>query len=255
MEQLQKELDRLIATLPNADDFRARLETLVSVYPFNDYEYIIAALLAADRLTRDEYIELRDAYIARNMFLYVFEISAPRGFGDTWAFGHLIGLEPELKRPDKITDPSYRGEYDFYLTDKDYGMIRVEVKASRAVDRTKPDEPLYVKALACDSEKPFLMNYQQLKPSCCDVFLWIAVYRDAIRYWVLSSNAVLKHKDFTPQHRNKETSARQADYKSEDIFEGQIMITNENIKSIDKYRVSSGDLKKAIIAATKHICK
>ena len=47
MEKLQKELDRLIATLPNAEDFRHKLKTLVSVYPFNDYEYIIAALLAA----------------------------------------------------------------------------------------------------------------------------------------------------------------------------------------------------------------
>lgn len=249
MEKLQEELDRLIATLPNADDLHARLETLVSVYPFNDYEYIIATLLAADKLTHDEYVELRDAYIARNMFLYVFEISAPRGFGDTWAFGHLSSLVPELKRPVKAMDPSYRGEYDFYLGDEDGGMIKVEVKASRAVDRTKPDEPLYVKALASDSKKPFLMNYQQLKPSCCDVFLWIAVYRDAIRYWVLSSDAVRKHKDFTPQHRNRETSARQVGYKSEDIFEGQIMITNENVESIDKYRVTAGDLKKAIVAA------
>ena len=37
MEKLQQELDRLIATLPNADAFRASLDRLVSVYPFNDY--------------------------------------------------------------------------------------------------------------------------------------------------------------------------------------------------------------------------
>ena len=251
MEKLQKELDSLIATLPNADDFRARLETLVSVYPFNDYEYIIAALLAADKLTHDEYVELRDAYIARNMFLYIFEISAPRGFGDTWAFGHLISVEPDLKRPSKKHDPTYGGEYDFYLNDENGGMVKIEVKASRAVDRTKPDHPLYVKALPSDSTKQFLMNYQQLKPSCCDVFLWIAVYRDTIRYWVLSSQDVREHKDFTPQHRNKETSARQTGYRREDIYEGQIMITDANIKSIAKHQVGSGDLKKAILEAAK----
>ena len=92
METLQKELDRLIATLPDVDGFRASLETLVSVYPFNDYEYMIATLLAADKLTHDEYIELRDGYMARNMFMYIFEISAPRGFGDAWAQGHLKEL-------------------------------------------------------------------------------------------------------------------------------------------------------------------
>ena len=34
-------------------------------------------------------MEIRDEYIARNMYLYIFEISAPRGFGEQWAQGHL----------------------------------------------------------------------------------------------------------------------------------------------------------------------
>jgi hypothetical protein len=82
LEKLQKELQELIATLPNADEFHSRLESLISMYPFNEYEYIIATLLAAKRLSFDEYIELREAYIARNLFLYIFEISAPRSFGE-----------------------------------------------------------------------------------------------------------------------------------------------------------------------------
>ena len=87
MQRLQEALDRLIATLPNADAFRASLETLFSVYPFNDYEYIIATLLAADKLTHDEYIELRDTYIARNMFLH-FSRSAHHEDLGAWAQGH-----------------------------------------------------------------------------------------------------------------------------------------------------------------------
>jgi hypothetical protein len=62
--------------------------SLISVYPFSRYEYIISTLLARNVLTFDDYLALRDAYIDRNLFLYVFEISAPRGFGDTWAFSH-----------------------------------------------------------------------------------------------------------------------------------------------------------------------
>ncbi len=84
MERLRNDLDQLIATLPDEETFRSRLEVLVSVYPFNEYEYIIAALLAAGRLTHEEYIDLRDEYIARNLFLYIFEIGAPRGFGEAW---------------------------------------------------------------------------------------------------------------------------------------------------------------------------
>ena len=42
-----------------------RLETLVSVYPFNEYEYMISGLLGADTLSFDEYLILRDEYIAR----------------------------------------------------------------------------------------------------------------------------------------------------------------------------------------------
>ena len=69
MEKLKHELDQLVKTLPNEDAFRARLESLVSVYPFNDYEYMISALLSADRLTFDEYLELRDSYISRIVFI------------------------------------------------------------------------------------------------------------------------------------------------------------------------------------------
>ena len=63
---------------------RQRLGDLFSVFPFNEYEYIISTLLGLGKLSLDEYYELRDEYISRNMFLYVFEISAPRGFGETW---------------------------------------------------------------------------------------------------------------------------------------------------------------------------
>ena len=61
MEKLKQELDQLIATLPNEMNIRSKLESLVSVYPFNEYEYVISALLGADKLTFNEYVELRDA--------------------------------------------------------------------------------------------------------------------------------------------------------------------------------------------------
>ena len=234
MEKLRGELDDLIATLPNAEAFRSSLATLVSVYPFNEYEYIIATLLAADRLTHDEYVELRDAYIARNMFLYVFEISAPRGFGEAWAQGHLKELVPELQKPSKKLDPSYSGEYDFLLD----GRIKIEVKASRAVDFDS-DEPLYVKALASDSAKRFDMNFQQVKPACCDVFVWIGVWRDVIRHWVLSAREVASNSYYsTGQHRGN-------------VGEGQLHLKEDNIREFVAYEARSNELAAAIRSAYK----
>jgi hypothetical protein len=229
VEHLRQELDRLLATLPGADEIRSRLDTLVSVYPFNEYEYLIAHLLAQDVLALEQYLELRDDYIARNMYLYIFEISAPRGFGEAWAQGHLKELVPEVVKSTRKLDPNYSGQYDFLLD----GKIRIEVKASRAVDAGL-EAPLYVKALASDSIKPFWMNFQQIKPACCDVFVWIAVWRDVIRYWVLSSREVEVSPYFSPgQHRGN-------------VGEGQLHVKSENSTSFDAFQVKSNKLLEAI---------
>jgi len=39
MERLDQELRRLLAALPNEEEVLDRLQNLVSVYPFNEYEY------------------------------------------------------------------------------------------------------------------------------------------------------------------------------------------------------------------------
>ncbi len=231
MERLQEELDSLLAQLPEEPEIRDRLDTLVSVYPFNEYEYIIATLLAKDLLTLDGYHELRDNYIHRNLFLYIFEISAPRSFGEAWAQGHLKELVPDLVKPSRKVDPDYSGQYDFYLDG-----VRIEVKASRAVDANM-DAPLYVKALASDSRKEFWMNFQQVKPSCCDVFVWIAVWRDVIRYWVLSSREVETNQYYSHgQHRGN-------------VGEGQLHVRHDNIQDFAGYEVKARELEEAIRAA------
>ena len=42
MERLQEELQALLDGLPDEDEIHHRLDSLVSVYPFNEYEYIIS---------------------------------------------------------------------------------------------------------------------------------------------------------------------------------------------------------------------
>ncbi len=240
METLKKNLEKLIGTLSVQDKgkLKNRLDDLISVYPFNEYEYIISSLLGLSKITFDDYLEIRDEYIARNMYLYIFEISAPRGFGEQWAQGHLKELVPELIKPTKKLEENYSGQYDFLYKMLDKKMIKIEVKASRAVDFDR-QEALCVKALAWESKRPFDMNFQQVKPKCCDVFVWVGVWRDVIKYWVLASKEIKKNKYYSKgQHRGN-------------IGEGQLHLKHDNIKEFRKYQTRPKELLEKIIKAYK----
>ena len=234
MDRLKKELHQLLATSPNYETVQERLTHLVSVYPFNEYEYIITHLLDADILTLEEYQRIRKEYIDRNRYLNVFEISSPRKFGESWAQNHLKQFVPELEKPTKEKDRDYEGQYDLLLDDR----IRVEVKASRVVDSDR-DAPLYQKALSSESRRRFWMNFQQIKPRCCDVFVWVAVWRDVVRYWVLSSRELEHHPEYSrSQHRGN-------------IGEGQIHVRESNIEEFRRFEESPSRIGEAIRAAWK----
>ncbi len=237
MELLIKELKDDIQKLDNkcsgkynlSDD---HLDKLFSVYPFNKFEYVISHLIAEKVISLDDYLEIRNAYVRRNKYLYLFEM-APRTFGETWGQQHLNELVPELDIPSKKLDQQYSGQYDFW-----YDGISIEVKASRVVKR-KSGGSLLEKALLSNSSEGFDMNFQQLKPGCADVFVFIAVWKNAIRYWVLSSDDIKTNKYFSKgQHRGN-------------VGEGQLWITDKNIDDFDKYEAKPRDLLKAIIDKSK----
>ena len=207
-----------------------------SIYPFNEYEHLICHLIEIKGLTFKQYLEIRTEYINQNPHLWIFEISAPRGFGEKFAQTYVHGKCEALIPPSKRLDPEYSGQYDMWLDG-----IKIEVKASRAVD-SESDEPLYIKALSRNSGRPFLMNFQQLKPQCCDVFIWVAVFRDQIVLWVINSSEVLNNPLFSKgQHRGNSGN------------EGQLHINHENINQLDQYELKNGNLETAIRkAATKN---
>jgi len=244
MEKLKRQLDKLVEKLENSSDFRSELENLFSVYPFSEYEYIISHLLAQNILTLNEYHDLRNSYIDRNRYLYIFEITAPRRLGDTWATDHLKKLVPEFKKANKQLDPNYSNQkYDLWLeyTDKlkEKHGIQIEVKTARALDKEKPSEPSYIKALYSDSKKPYDLIFEQIKSRFMDVFVWIAVWRDKIRYWVLSSDDVKNCSHYSDrQHAGN-------------IGEGQLHPNRGNISDFDRYEVKSTDIKQAVIKAYK----
>ncbi len=240
MEILKENLERLIEQLPvnDKEKLRNNLKELMSVYPFNEYEYIISNLFGLKKINLSDYLAIREEYLARNEHLHIYErYGSPTAFGITWAQSHIHAIVPEMGKPTKKENPNFDNEYDFFYNYKK-NRIRIEVKASRAVD-AKSDEPLFIKALALNSEKPFDMNFQQIKPKHCDVFIWVAVWRDAVKYWVFASKDIENNKYYSKgQHRGNEG-------------EGQLHLNRENIGKFKKYETKPADLLNKIIKAYK----
>lgn len=222
-----------------ADELKQFLELFeqdVASYPFNEYELLLSTMIANGGITYEEYTDIRSEYLASNPNLWVFELSAPRAFGERYAQTQLQTISNRLLKPCKKLDPGYKNQYDLWLDG-----IRIEVKASRVTDSDLDSNlPLYKKALTKETSRNFLMNFQQLKPQCCDVFVFMAVYSDSTTIWVMSSKEVRTHSDYSKgQHRGNNGN------------EGQLHITQENICTLKTYETEGTDLIQAIKAAAK----
>jgi hypothetical protein len=200
---------------------RARVQGLVSVFPFNEYEYVIMFLTDRGVLSFREYEDLRENYVSDNRYLELFEL-APRSFGQTWGERHILDLDTEFQKPNRTADPNYDGEYDLLIDN-----LRIEVKSSRAYNASLTGS-LVSRALTWESDSPFWMNYQQLKLDICDVFIFIGVWVNRIVYWVMSNNEVKNNRYLSPQHR--------------DGIEYQIGMRQNNIQDFNLYRVEASDI-------------
>ena len=82
MATLNKIID-LLAIQENADrlsqmerqDMLDRLSNLQNVYPFSDYEFVISYLLGLNKMSLEEYGEMRDTYLQKNYYLHTFEMA------------------------------------------------------------------------------------------------------------------------------------------------------------------------------------
>lgn len=225
--------DRIISSFEGTEEDLNQVLDLVeqdqSVFPFNQYEHLICSLIEKGGFSYQKYIDIRTEYISVNPNLWIFEISAPRGFGEKFAQTYIQGKGRNIMRPNKSLDKDYNGAYDLW-----FDGIRIEVKASRAVD-SQSDEPLYIKALSRNTTKPFIMNFQQLKPQYCDVFIWLAVFRDEIVIWIMNSNEVLNNQHYsTGQHRGNRGN------------EGQLHIKTSNISEFSEYELLDNNIEEVI---------
>ena len=88
-------------------------------------------------------------------------------------------------------------------------------------------------------EAGFKYHYQQLKPSCCDVFIWIGTCRDELIYWVLTSQELLDTGKLGPQHRNENTGVD-----GTEVFEGQVFMTEDEL---EPFLVEEKDILKVVL--------
>ena len=232
-QQLREYMDKFVSTLGQQDRsfLDARLQSLGSVFPFNEYEYILMFLRDRSVISFEQYEGLRSSYVSANQYLNLFGL-APRIFGQIWGEQHLKDLDARFKQADKTVDPNHKGQYDLWIDG-----VRVEVKSARAID-TKKRGDLVAKALRSDSHRPFWMNFQQLKLDICDVFVFIGVWVDTIRYWVLSHDDVKNSPSLTHQHRGG--------------VEYQIGIKDKNIDAFAKYLVDATSVADRVIELGKN---
>ena len=115
----------------------------------------------------------------------------------------------------------FDGEYDLYVDG-----IKVEVKANRAAEDKKKTSLSSRAYLHSEAKKyGFKYHFEQVKPMCCDVFIFIGVCRDKIQYWVLSSEELVKTNKISSQHRTENTGD-----KNFAVYEGQVFMTEEDLK-------------------------
>ena len=206
-----------------------------------NYEYVYVALQDEGLLSFDKYQQLKTEFEERNKYLPIIKITSPRAFGETWAEDYILSLFPQLQSSRKNKLVKEKGQYDVFYDKGKGDIVRVEVKAGRAVDRNRHNMPYDRRAFSTlDEDGLFDMNFQQMKPDCFDVAILMGVWTDKIRYWVLSSKEMRGHKHFSSgQHRGNKG------------YEGQIHIKTENLNDfkpfeVEEVKVFETVLKKAV---------
>ena len=216
MKFLQDKLQKVMAK----SNQKKLLEEKLSI---GDFEFVFVTLLDEKLITYANYLNFRSEHSKRNQNLAVIKITAPRTFGK-WGEDHIASLIPELKPASGMKS---NGEFDLYFQ-KPKGIVKIEVKAGRAIDRTNDKAPYHERALiSTDTSGLFDMNFQQMKPTCFDAVIMIGVWADKFKYWLMTSAEMKANKYFsTGQHRGNKG------------YEGQIHIKTENIADFAKFEVS-----------------
>lgn len=223
MKELNLIIDKLLSRTHGDQKIIESIKTEKTVYPFSTVCKLLTYFVSIGELTYNEFSELSISYSQRNKYLDLYEM-APRTYGQTWGEQHIRSLFPQFIKATKENVsseyPLFDGEFDLWLKG-----IRIEVKACRA-NSEKGKGSLASRAYLHSEAKAasFKYHYQQLKPSCCDVFIWIGTCRDKLIYWILTSQELINTGKLGSQHRNENTGIA-----GREVFEGQVFMTEEEL--------------------------
>ena len=237
MKQLREELNQLLGNTHGDPQIINSILNGTALYPFSVESQLLVYFLSIHEITYQQYVQMKECYIQRNRYLHLFDM-APRTYGQTWGEQHIRTLFPQFLKATKenlaAMYPDFDGEFDLW-----YNKIRIEVKACRA-NSTKTGGSLSSRAFLHSEayEAGFKYHYQQLKPACCDVFIWIGTCRDELLYWVLSSQDLLNTGKLGPQHRNERTGIV-----GSEVFEGQVFMTEQELIP---FAVKEADILRAV---------
>lgn len=235
MKELKRELEILLRDAKGDAHVIENINSEKSLFPFRRESHLLMYLLSIHAITYDRYLEISQEYTKRNTYLNLFEM-APRTFGQTWGENHIHKLFPQLLKATKenmaSVYPDFDGEFDLW-----FDGSRIEVKACRA-NRVSTEGSLASRAYLHKEAAAagFKYHFQQLKPSCCDIFIWIGVCRDELIYWVLTSEELWATGKLGSQHRNENTGMKEAK-----VFEGQVFMTEAELRpfSVDEKDILS----------------
>ena len=233
MKELYTELERFEQNTKGDKSIIKTIKKEKSLFPFSVESSMLTYFLSIGEISFARYSQLNTEYAQRNKYLDLFDM-APRTYGQTWGEQHIRSLFPEFTKATKENlveeYPDFDGEFDLWIDG-----IRVEVKACRA-NFEKGKGSLTSRAYLHSEAKTagFKYHYQQLKPSCCDVFIWIGTCRDELIYWVITSDELRSTGKLGPQHRNENTKVDGVE-----VFEGQVFMTEEELAP---YRVEEKDI-------------
>lgn len=248
MKELCDKLEYFIENSNSNKSIIAALKREDAIAPFTTENKLMAYLLSIGAMTFQDYENLSHEFAKRyqeqNRYLDLFEM-APRTFGQTWGEKHIHKLFPQLLKAAKNSlsseYPDFDGEFDLW-----YPGIRIEVKACRA-NSVKTKGSLSNRAYSYEEARKhnFKYHFQQLKPSCCDIFIWIGVCRDKLLYWVLTSKELQETGKLGPQHRNENTGK-----KKKEVFEGQVFMTEQELKP---FFTEESDILNIVLSKGKNI--
>lgn len=251
MDELDKRIQDLLNHSNYDQEYVNRIIRDGDMAPFSVKSRLLTYLLHLKVISYQEYDQIIEDYYhdGSNTYLRLFDMT-PKKFGG-WIEKHVRSLAPEFVKATKesvhLVYPDFNGEFDI-LVDR----TRVEVKACRAAEdkeRNNASTSLSNRAYShkAAAENKFQYHFEQVKTSCCDIFIFIGVCRDELLYWVLTSNEVRQIGKMSPQHRNENTGKNTGE-----VFEGQIFMTEEQLAP---YRVEEKDLLSAVKAKGVHFYK